>query len=190
MSLSEMMLSVLHPDTVPLQDECVVVRKKRNLHLEFNQGHFTDGMRSPWKLLVDASRCRVDSRLVSFVSVFAFSPYCVCQLIENRARMRGSRTVESLTLCSRSVKEEPYHLRILIVHLQRRSQTAGAVRVCARSQTVVSVHLSHRSTRAPESDNYSQPSNGPFLTLLPPPSSSLTETPKSNFHRRKSSFLQ
>ena len=42
------------------------------------------------------------------------------------------------------VKEEPYHLRILIVHLQRRSQAAGAVRVCARSQTVVNVHTPHR----------------------------------------------
>ena len=48
-------------------------------------------------------------------------------------------------------------MRILIVHLQRRIQTAGAVRVCARSQTVVSAHTPHRSTRAPESDSYSQP---------------------------------
>ena len=44
-----------------------------------------------------------------FIQSVAFSHFCVCQPIENRARMRGSRTVESLTLCSRSAKEGQSH---------------------------------------------------------------------------------
>ena len=84
MSLSEIMFSALHPDNgAPLHDECVIaVPKKRSLHLEFNQGYVTDGMRSPWKLLVDVVSksflevVKVVQKLEN--TVFASSPLFVC----------------------------------------------------------------------------------------------------------------
>ena len=51
---SEIVFQFLHLDTgAPLHEERVTaVREKPNLHLEFYLQGVTDGMRSPWKLLV------------------------------------------------------------------------------------------------------------------------------------------
>ena len=51
---SEIVFQSLHPNTgAPLHEERVTgVREEANLHLEFYLQGVTDGMRSPWKLLV------------------------------------------------------------------------------------------------------------------------------------------